>query len=504
MKTEKIKTKLAKKQRKTSMFFVLWATFALIAFLLLIVFFVTQRVVLKTTYENEAIRTLDDKGARINRELRETPPSAFGQNYDGFVRFLSAREGIPVYILDENGNVLMPLEENMDPSAESWLENFDFTERIERHKSELAAAGATHQNGKSVVYASNQGFVYGAVLPSYEGDGDTYLYAYQSMELIEAVGRSMNTRMIWIALFVFILSFAVSSAISGVLIRPLDEIAAKAKRLAKGDFEVDFQGDDYFEEMETLSDSLNFAKDELSKADRMQKELLANVSHDFKTPLTMIKAYAEMIVEFAGENKEKRDKSARIIIEEADRLTSLVSDMLDLSKIRSGIQGLQPEPFDISAYLKEILVRFDYLTETQGYSFRLDIDKGLYTYADKLKIGQVLYNLIGNAVNYTGADKVVRIRLKKESEAIRFEVSDSGKGIKEEDLAEIWDRYYRSSDAHKRPVKGTGLGLSIVKTILEKHAFRFGVNSIVGVGSSFYVFFPLRGEELIGESDEDV
>jgi signal transduction histidine kinase len=503
MKQNRFQTKFAKKQRKTSMFFTLWAAFALIAFLLLIVFSVTQSVVLKTTYENEAIRALDEKGARISRELRQTPPSVFGENYDGFVRFLSTREGIPVYILDGDGNVLMPLEENMDPSAEGWLENFDFSERIERHKTALAGVGATHQNAKSVVYESNHGLVYGAVLPPHEGNCDTYLYAYQSMELIEAVGRSMNIRMIWIAFFVFILTFAASSAISGVLIRPLDEVAAKAKRLAKGDFNVDFQGEDYLEEMQALSDSLNFAKDELSKADRMQKELLANVSHDFKTPLTMIKAYAEMIVEFAGENKEKRDKSARIIIEEADRLTSLVSDMLDLSKIRSGIQGLQLELFDISAYLKEILTRFDYLSETQGYSFRLDIDKGLYTEADKLKVGQVLYNLIGNAVNYTGEDKVVRIRLKKESDAIRFEVSDSGKGIQEEELGDIWDRYYRSSDAHKRPVKGTGLGLSIVKTILEKHAFRFGVHSVVGVGSSFYVFFPLRGEELDEESEEE-
>jgi signal transduction histidine kinase len=337
---------------------------------------------------------------------------------------------------------------------------------------------------------------------SEDGEG-VYLYVYQSLEFVEAVGRSMNARMIWIAVFVFVLTFALSSTISGVLSRPLDEIAGKAKRLATGDFEVDFKGEDYFEEMEALSASLNYAKDELSKADRMQKELLANVTHDFKTPLTMIKAYAEMIVEFAGENKEKRDRSANVIIEEADRLSSLVNDMLDLSKIRAGIQALQFEEFDVSVYLREILARFDYLAETQGYRFCVDVDEGLYTFADKQKLGQVMYNLIGNALNYTGDDKTVRVRLKKESEAIRFEVSDSGRGIPEEELSEIWERYYRSSETHKRPVKGTGLGLSIVKTILEKHAFRFGVNSVVGVGSSFYAFFPLRsGEPIEGDNCE--
>ncbi len=492
MKIQGRKIPYAKKQRKTSMFFVLWATLALMAFILLIVFSVTQRVVMRNTYENEAITRLDDKGNRIHREILDTPPSSFGENYDGFLRYLSMRESVPVYILDKNGKVLMPLERNDDPSAPLWQESFDFTQKIQEHISELDAAGATYQNQKSVVYATEHGFVYGAALPPHEDGEQVYLYAYQSLEFMEAVGRSMNARMIWIAVFVFILSFALSSAISGVLSRPLDEIAAKAKRLAKGDFEVDFQGEDYFEEMEALSDSLNFAKDEISKADRMQKELLANVSHDFKTPLTMIKAYAEMIVEFAGENKAKRDKSANVIIEEADRLSSLVNDMLDLSKIRSGIQALQLEAFDVSEYLQEILARFEYLSETQGYRFCADVDMELYTFADKQKLGQVMYNLIGNAVNYTGEDKTVRIRLKKESDAIRFEVSDSGRGIPEEELAEIWERYYRSSESHKRPVKGTGLGLSIVKTILEKHAFRFGVNSVVGVGSSFYAFFPLR------------
>ena len=209
----------------------------------------------------------------------------------------------------------------------------------------------------------------------------------------------------------------------------------------------------------------------------------------------MIKAYAEMIVDVAGDDKLKRDKSAKVIIEEADRLASLVSDVLDLSKIRSGIQQLDLKPFDLCSYLKEVLEKFDYLTETQGYVFETEIDKGLYTIADQAKIGQVLYNLIGNAVNYTGEDKKVLVRLKKEGSVIHFSVADTGKGIKPEERDEIWNRYYRSSEMHKRPVRGTGLGLSIVKTILERHQFLFGVESEYGHGSTFYVVFPLSGEE---------
>ena len=113
-----------------------------------------------------------------------------------------------------------------------------------------------------------------------------------------------------------------------------------------------------------------------------------------------------------------------------------------------------------------------------------------------MKIDQALYNLIGNAINYTGEDKLVYVQLKKSSEeTFRFAVTDTGKGIKQEELAEIWDRYYRSSEAHKRPVQGTGLGLSIVKTVLEIHRFEFGVESEVGKGSTFYVEFPCVEEK---------
>ena len=206
-----------------------------------------------------------------------------------------------------------------------------------------------------------------------------------------------------------------------------------------------------------------------------------------------------MIMEISGDIPEKRNKHAQVIVDEADRLVSLVNDLLDLSKISSGIVTLQKDVLDMSAYTLEILERFAYLKETSGYVFETEIDEDLYTTADKVKIGQVLYNLIGNAVNYTGEDKTVYVRLKKEGEFFRFSVTDTGSGIKPEEMESVWERYYRSSEMHKRPVKGTGLGLSIVKTVLEKHNFRFGIESEVGKGSTFYVVFPLVVLEEVEE-----
>ena len=128
----------------------------------------------------------------------------------------------------------------------------------------------------------------------------------------------------------------------------------------------------------------------------------------------------------------------------------------------------------------------------------VDIDPDIYTCADEGKIGQVLYNLISNAVNYTGEDKTVYVSLKhvQESGRVRFTVRDTGKGISKEDLPSIWNRYYRVKETHARPVKGTGLGLPIVKTILEKHSFYFGADSELGKGSTFWVDFPVVPPEL--------
>ena len=472
----------AKGQGSTSIYFLLWAAFSVFALIIVLLFALTQNLLLKQTYKDEITKSLAMNGTAIQKELNDYR----GPNYSSFVRYQAALYDVGVYILGADGSVMFPIEEELDPSDPVFGEHMDFSEKVKRLRNQL-----TESKGMPVIYEDSSGeFVYGAVYGG-ETSEPVYLYVCKSLELSESVVKQMNVRMMLMAIFVLILSFAVSSAISGALTKPISEMTEKARLLAAGDFSVDFHGRSYGSEMHELAETLNFARDEISKADQMQKELIANVSHDFKTPLTMIKAYASMIQEISGNNPEKRTKHTQVIIDEADRLTSLVNDVLDLSKIRSGINALKIEAFDLSEYTFDVLEKFEYLSETQGYRFVADIEKDIYTEADPLKIGEVLYNLIGNAVNYTGEDKLVRVELKRQGDGTaRFSVSDTGKGIKPEEITTIWDRYYRSSQAHKRPVKGTGLGLSIVKTILEKHNFRFGVESTVGKGTTFYVVFP--------------
>ena len=472
------------KRRSASIYFLLWTIFSGFALVVVLFFGFSQQALLKRTYKDEAMREVSTKGAQVHTAILQGPPSAFGDNnYNGYLRFLSVTYDVNIVILDGEGNVLFPKDSSLDTESPEYKDQYDYTEQTELLLQKLSEA-----NGVAV-YEGDGEYVYGASI-RFLGNSEMYLYVGKSLRLMETAVARMGSRTVLLAVFVFILTFALSSAVAGWVVTPIAEMTKKAQSLAHGDFSIDFHGNDYGTEMIELAGALNYARDELSKTDRMQKELIANVSHDFKTPLTMIKGYASMIIEISGNNPEKRNKHAQIIVDEADRLASLVNDVLDLSKIRSGIANLEEQSIDMSAYVEEILSRFDYLKDSQGYCFEREIEQDLYTVADEIKIGQALYNLVGNAVNYTGEDKRVFVSLKSEGEYIRFAVKDTGKGIKQEDMAGIWDRYYRSTDAHKRPVQGTGLGLSIVKTILEKHGFLYGVESEEGKGSTFFVLFP--------------
>ncbi len=480
---KRVNAKNENRERKkgTSIYLLLWAVFSVFALAIVIIVSVALTAVTGQAYRDEAEQEVREKGSHLRLVVTSQVPDSF-HTMSEYVRYLNTSYGVDIFILDLDGSVMYPERPNYELPR-------DFPSRTQELKTHLQRAGTS-----SIVYERPNAFVYGATITLYDNREETvFLYVEKSLQLVQAAEEQILLRSIMLGTAVFFVAFIVSSALSRLLTRPILEITEKAKTFATGNFDIDFHGAAYNKEMIELATAFNYARDEISKADTMRKELIANVSHDFKTPLTMIKAYASMIVEISGDIKEKRDQHAQVIVDEADRLALLVGDMLDLSKLQSGLQELKKTVVDMSAYVHEIIDRFDYLRETQGYTFILDVEDGLFACVDEIKIGQVLYNLIGNAVNYTGEDKKVVVRLKTvDKNTFRFSVSDSGKGIKKEDIPTIWQRYYRSNDSHKRPVRGTGLGLSIVKAVLIKHDLHFGVESEVGKGSTFFVDFTME------------
>lgn len=284
-----------------------------------------------------------------------------------------------------------------------------------------------------------------------------------------------------------LLALGISWSVARRIARPVDNLTKKARRLADGDYTADFDGGG-ISELDRLAETLNFAAEGLSRVEELRRELVANVSHDLKTPLTMIKAYAEMIRDLTGGEKSKRDQQLEVIISESDRLSELVSDLIRVSRDEDAQQRLSPAAFDFSELLRDTVERFRQICP--DYSLSLDCPEASPVFADQNAVSQAVYNLISNAVNYTGADRAVRLSVRPIGDRLRFEVRDSGQGIPADELPLIWERYYRSRNTHQRPVTGTGLGLSIVRSALARQNLPFGVDSVVGEGSCFWFELP--------------
>ncbi len=332
----------------------------------------------------------------------------------------------------------------------------------------------------------NKRFGNKTIIKALKYNDEVYIFLNTSIQPLDSSIILLKSQYGYIALIIFGISLIISYVISSQISRPIVKISDSAKKLANGDFNVSFSTDSKVQEIKELSTTLDLAKNELSKTDELRRDLMANVGHDLRTPLTMIKAYAEMTRDLESQTPEKRAENMNIIIEETDRLNVLVSDILDLSKLQSSTYELKIEEFDLNELIRNIIKRFYILIDSDGYEFIYNNDKEIMVKADKKRIEQVIYNLLNNAVNYTGEDKKIYINVIDEKKKVLVEIRDTGKGIDKDEIKYIWNKYYHNERKHKRNAFGTGLGLSIVKTILESHNYKYGVKSVKNKGTTFY------------------
>lgn len=332
------------------------------------------------------------------------------------------------------------------------------------------------------------------------GDGAEYIILLDSeLTPVSATISTLKAQFFWIAAVLLLGALLLAYLISRRVSRPLVRMNEAAQTLAKGEYDVHFAGQGYRETRE-LAKTLNYAAEELSKIDRLQKELIANISHDLRTPLTMITGYGEVMRDLPGENTPE---NVQVIIDEATHLSALVNDLLDLSRLQSGMREPRMELLDLTETVRTLLHRYDRLTSHDGYRITFAAEQEVVIRADRTMLLQVIYNLINNAINYCGEDKTVEVvQALKEDGAVRLSVIDHGEGISEEELPHIWDRYYKVDRIHRRAMIGTGLGLSIAKGALELHEANYGVNCRKGQGSEFWFELPIVTDEAEMENKE--
>lgn len=321
--------------------------------------------------------------------------------------------------------------------------------------------------------------------------GNAVIMISSGISPISATTKTLTVQLVYISgaiLFaVLLLTFMIYRGIAD----PLSKITRAAKQLPQGQYCVDPSTNRYREAQE-LNRTLTEAAADIQKADRAKRDLLSNVSHDLRTPLTMITGYGEMMRDLPG---EKTDENLQVIIDESKRLNTLVNDLLDLSRMQENKISLKQEPFDLTEMIETEMRKYDVYRYQENFRIEILTAGKAMVYGDRKRIEQVFNNFVINAINYSGTERHIIIRETIADKEVRLEVQDFGEGIPQDKIDDIWDRYYKVDKQHVRSTQGSGIGLAIAKQVLDLHHLKYGVQSKEGEGSTFWFVMPLDQEQ---------
>ena len=305
------------------------------------------------------------------------------------------------------------------------------------------------------------------------------------MAAVEDTADILKKQLILITGLLLLVSVLISFRLSKRFAGPITMISKQAESFTMGQYKMKIN-DTSNDEIGLLAKRMNEMGEALMRNEVLQKDIIANVSHELRTPLTLIRGYAETLRDVTGENPNKRKKHLDIIVEESERLSNIVEDILNLSQLQSGALTLQKESFSLKEMLIKIREHYELQEETRTFHLKGAIELKDNLLGDKKKIEQVFYNLVDNAFRHTKDDELVEVVVTQQIDRIKIEVIDHGEGIAKEDLEHIFERYYRGKRSDGKKSKGTGLGLAIVKSIMELHQMPFGVKSKLGEGTAFW------------------
>ena len=290
-------------------------------------------------------------------------------------------------------------------------------------------------------------------------------------------------------LIFLVLMFILFVYIYYITVIPIKKITKATKEYTVGNYEYPLRIKSV-DEYKELSDAIVYMSGELSSLDDYQKKFVANISHDFRSPLTSIKGYAEAMLD-GTIPVNLQDKYLNIILFEAKRLTKLTSNLLELNNFENNGTILDITSFDINSVIKNTVESFEGVCIKKRISFNLVFSKKEeYVDGDMDKIQQVLYNLIDNAVKFSHSNSKIKISVSEKNEKILISVKDYGVGIPKDSIKRIWERFYKTDSSRGKDKKGTGLGLSIVKEIMNAHNENINVISTKDVGTEFIFTLP--------------
>ena len=465
----------------------LWIWFAAFAAIILSLLWIMQTVFLQRFYDSMMIRN-------IRSAAEEIIKNSENEDLDDLIDELSVEDSLLVYITDENGNVLYNSDAyntyfRQPPRQEMSKDRIDFRRRpdekagfrslpdnYDRFLFELRKSGT----GK-VGYTYDGHYVYGSYL-KLDDDDPAILYVSGSLGAVGAAASIIRIQLIWVTGLSLVLAFVIAWLIAKRFSGPINRLSVQAQMLGSGDYEDHFEKG-FCRELDELDEAMAQSAEKLAEARDYQKELLANVSHDLRTPLTMIRGYAEMVRDVSWEDEVQRNADTDVIIKEADRLTALVNEILEYSRLREKNYKTALLEVDLSELAENILNRFEPLFAQEGGTIEREITPGCLVLGDRELLERAIYNLLDNATRHSsGPEKRITVAIRSE-DRVYLEVRDYGEGIDPAELPHIWEKYYTNRQRGNQGV--SGLGLAIVKQIASIHHAEVRAESKPGEGSKF-------------------
>ncbi len=324
----------------------------------------------------------------------------------------------------------------------------------------------------------------------YYGDGGEK-YVLTIITMIQAMGSAVDIiriQLLWGTGISLVTGFVLAWFIAKRFSSPVAALTEKAEHIAADDTNDGFRKG-FCSELDELNDVLDEASQKLKESRDFQRDLLANVSHDLRTPLTMIKGYAEMVRDISRTDEQQCSEDIGVIVREADRLTAMVNEILEYSEMQSEGKEPEPEEVDLSILVSRVCKNFELPYSRENGKIETDIAQDIIVKGNMGRLERAVYNLLDNAVKHNGESKIINVSLVSREQKAELRITDHGNGIPKEELENIWDRYYTYRQRNKKGV--SGLGLAIVRQIVKMHSGSCWAESEIGKGSTFVISLPV-------------
>lgn len=412
----------------------------------------------------------------------ETSLEAVKAQLDALDTYLNAT----IWIINPSGRMILDSSAPVDVENEIVVENFDPT----------VTAGSYYTVGDFFdSFDETMLSVFAPITSDFKVKG--YVVIHTSMSSIQEETDSLLNISYIMLVILFLLSLIILIFFTEIVYIPLRKITEATEQYASGNMHYEFTVESE-DEMGYLAATLSYMASEIARSEDDQKKFVANVSHDFRSPLTSIRGYLEAMID-GTIPPEMHEKYLTIVLNETERLTKLTNSLLTLNNLNTKGMMLNKTDFDINTTIRNVAASFEGTCRQKMIAIELVLTGDeMYVEADMDKIQQVLYNLLDNAIKFSHHNSVIKIETTEKHNKIFVSVKDSGIGIPKDDLKLIWDRFYKSDLSRGKDKKGTGLGLSITKEIIRSHGEHINVISTEGVGTEFIFSLPKSGME-----DED-